>query len=303
MIVNGTNIRSLGVGFKATFQGAFDGVKPSYTNYATVVTSTTAAEDYGWLGDMPAIREWLGERVIHEMSASGYSLRNRSFELTVGVKKTAVEDDNIGIYGAQFAAMGKSGAIFPDKLLFALMSAGWSEKCFDGKPFFSKQHPIEIAGRKTVYANTDSDPGDTGAPWFLLDDGQFLKPFIYQERKKFQFVAKTDVSDDRVFFHDQYVYGMDGRCNVGFGLPQLCWASKKPLNAENYEVARAALGQMRGATGETLGVSGKVLLVGSTLEGAARRLLVNDYVAGGAANEWKGTARLDVCPLLPGPSA
>lgn len=302
MIVNGANIRHLGIGFQTAFKGAFGGVTPTYTKYATVVTSTTAAEDYGWLGDMPRMREWFGERVINKLSASGYSLRNRSFEMTVGVNKTAVEDDNIGIYGAQFVAMGKAGAIFPDELLFELMAAGWDEKCFDGKPFFSKEHPIEIGGEKTTYANTDFEAGDTGAPWFLLDDSQFLKPFIYQERKKFQFVAKTDVTDDRVFFHDEYVYGMDGRCNVGFGLPQLCWASKKPLTAENYEAARAALGQMRGSTGRQLGVSGKVLLVGGVLEGAARRLLNNQYAAGGATNEWQGTARLDVQPLLPGPT-
>lgn len=303
MIVTGASIRALGVGFNAAFQGAFSGVTPAYGRFSTTVNSTTGEEDYGWLNDLPAIREWIGERVIHELSASAYTVKNKSFELTVGVKRTAVEDDKLGIYGAQFTGMGRAAATFPDKLLFKLMAAGWTEKCFDGKPFFSTSHPIEIDGKKGVYANTDSVAGDTGAPWFLFDDSQFLRPWIYQQRKPFSFVAKTDIRDDNVFLHDRYLYGVDGRCNVGFGLPQLCWASKKPLNAENYEKARAALGQMKSDKGDLLGVSGTVLAVGSTLEGAARKLLNNEYASGGETNEWKGTARLEVVPFLPGPSA
>lgn len=298
MIVNGTNIRNLTVGFQAAFQGAFSGVQSAYGRFCTTVNSTTAEEDYGWLGDMPQIREWIGERVVHNLTASGYAVKNRPFELTIGVPRSAVEDDRYGIYATASRGLGEQAARFPDKLVFGLMADGWTKKCYDGQPFFSTDHPTDSG----VFANTDSDADDDGAPWFLFDDTQFLRPWIYQQRKPFAFVAKTDIRDDNVFFHDQYLYGVDGRCNVGFGLPQLCWGSKQPLNADNYEKARAALGQMKGSKGDLLGVSGKVLVVGSTLERAALKLLNNEKAAGGEDNEWKGTARLEVIPFLPGPS-
>lgn len=54
-------------------------------------------------------------------------------------------------------------------------------------------------------------------------------------------MRKDNPPDENVFYKREYIYGSDGRCNVGFGLWQLAYASKQPLTAENYEAARAAM--------------------------------------------------------------
>lgn len=61
--------------------------------------------------------------------------------------------------------------------------------------------------------------------WFLFCTSMFLKPFIYQERKKIKFVSLTKETDMNVFLKDEYVYGADGRCNVGYGFPQMAYGS------------------------------------------------------------------------------
>ena len=43
------------------------------------VPSTAAAENYGWLGQMPRIREWGGDRVVSSLDSFGYQIKNKKF--------------------------------------------------------------------------------------------------------------------------------------------------------------------------------------------------------------------------------
>lgn len=70
--------------------------------------------------------------------------------------------------------------------------------------------------------------------WFLACTKRPFKPFIYQEREKPRLVAKTKDNDDNVFFEKQFLYGIDFRCNVGYGLWQLLIGSK----GENEKISK-----------------------------------------------------------------
>lgn len=61
--------------------------------------------------------------------------------------------------------------------------------------------------------------------WFLLCTNRFLKPFIYQLRKKIKFVSLTKETDENVFMLDEYLYGADGRSNAGYGFWQMAYGS------------------------------------------------------------------------------
>ena len=70
MFVNQANLRGLNVTFSTAYNKAFDGVKTNYEKIATTVPSTTAETDYKWLGQLPQMKEWVGEREIQKMAAS-----------------------------------------------------------------------------------------------------------------------------------------------------------------------------------------------------------------------------------------
>lgn len=61
--------------------------------------------------------------------------------------------------------------------------------------------------------------------WYLLDASRAIKPFVFQERKKPQFVAITDPHSEKVFMGKEYIYGVDARGNAGYGLWQLAYGS------------------------------------------------------------------------------
>lgn len=290
------NLRTLGTGFNAAFKMGEGQAKPMWNRVATEVPSSTSKEEYGWLGKVPGMREWLGARVVQNIQEYDYSIKNKDWELTIGVDRNDIDDDNVGIYTPLFMEMGRSTAAHPDELVYGLLKAGFSTPCYDGQYFFDTDHPVLAAdGTVTTVANTD---GGSGTPWFLIDDSRALKPIIYQMRKRPQFVAKDKVDDDNVFELKEFRYGVDGRYNVGFGFWQFAWGSKQTLDATAYKNARAALQGMKGDYARPLGVMPKLLVVPPSLESAALKLVNNELGANGETNEWKGTAEVLVVPWL-----
>ncbi len=155
---------------------------------------------------------------------------------------------------------------------------------------------LQVEANQTIsVANTD---GGTGPAWFLMDTTKPVKPLIFQEREPYEFTTMTQSDNPHVFLHDQFVYGVRARLNAGYGLWQLCWGSKQPLNAANYAAARAAMMNMRADGGSFMGVTPNVLVVPPSLENDGRRLLNTEYATGGESNPWKSTADLIVTPFV-----
>lgn len=106
MIITPQALRGIYTAFNTVFNKAFEGQHPTYEKVATVVPSTSESETYAWLGDIPGMREWIGEREIQNLSGSAYTIKNKDFELTVGVDRNAVEDDKIGLYNPSIQMKG-----------------------------------------------------------------------------------------------------------------------------------------------------------------------------------------------------
>jgi phage major head subunit gpT-like protein len=296
MIINQTNLADLFKGYKLIFQNAFNGVKNDYEQIAMVVPSSTSKEVYPWLGSTTRFREWIGARVLQNLMTHDFTIKNKSWENTVTVDREAIEDDTYGIFKPMFEQLGQDAKKHPNELIFSLLSAGFSSLCFDGQYFFDTDHPV--MNEDGSISSVSNFGGGSGPAWFLLDTSRFIKPIIYQVRKDYNFVAKDKETDDNVFDRKEYVYGVDGRSNVGFGLWQLAFASKQPLTPENYDAARTAMLSMRGDNGKPLGVNPCLLVVRPSQESAAKKILQAEKNDAGATNIYQNTAQLLSTPWL-----
>ncbi|MEO0681038.1 MAG: Mu-like prophage major head subunit gpT family protein [Pseudomonadota bacterium] len=290
-VVTPAVLTALMTGYRREFQAAYDAAHEDsfYRAVASVVPSATKSNTYGWLKDFPSLREWIGARVVKDMAAGSYVIENKDWESTVGIKRTDIEDDNLGLYGPMIGFMGDAAARKPDELIAALMAAGESTLCFDGQNFFDTDHPVapneDGTGTAVSVSNYDSGGGSPGDAWYLLDCSKPLKPFIYQNRKAPEFVAKTDPrTSDNVFTNNTFEMGVDMRSNVGFGFWQMAYKSKSPLNKANYEAARAALRGFTADGGRPLGIKPTHLVVPGTLEAAAKDVIKRMLIGGGDTN-------------------
>lgn len=290
-IITPALITSLRTGYSQAFQDALAATPTDWANVATRVPSSSTSNTYGWLGQFPKLREWVGDRVVKDMAASGYQITNKLYEGTVGVKRTDIEDDNVGIYTPLFAEMGRGAAAHPDELVFGLLAAGESALCYDGQNFFDVDHPIypnvDGTGTSALASNYDNGGASPGAPWYLLDCSRALKPLIFQERTAPELETLNSTQDEAVFVKDLYRFGVRYRCNAGFGFWQLAYKSKAALTAANFNAAWAAMASRPADGGRPLGVRPTHLVVPPTLRADALALIESQQIAGSSNPNYK----------------
>lgn len=297
MIVNVKNIKAIFINLKTTFQKAFDQTPSDWQKVAMKVPSTSKQNDYSWLGRFPKMRKWIGDKAVKALEAFNYSIVNDDFEATVEVDRNDIEDDQILGLAQQAQAAGQSAAELPSDIVFALLSQGFTNLCYDGQPFFDIDHPVNGVsvsnkGTKKLSAATqaaakasygvaraamrsfkdeegaslkvrptilvvppaledeanflmtaDRFPDNTpniykgtaevlvvleltsDTQWFLLDTTRPVKPLIYQERKKPEFVEQTDYNADNVFMRKKFLFGAEARAAGGYGFWQMAYGS------------------------------------------------------------------------------
>jgi phage major head subunit gpT-like protein len=292
MIINQATLQAAYKTFKVIFNQAFDGAPSMCDLVAMRAPSTTREQGYPWLGDFPGMREWLGDRVIKDLSAYDYTIKNKSYEATVGVDRDDIADDLLGLYNPMIQGLAQAAKEHPDIIVFALLKQAFTAKCFDGQYFCDTDHPW---GESQV-SNSD---GGSGEPWFLMDLRRPIKPLILQIRKTPEFVALDKPDDQENFMRKKFMYGVDDRKNVGFGLWPLCYGSKQTLNVASYAAARAAMMSFKREDGVTpLGVIPTHLVHGPSLESAAKTAIDAANQAGGASNIWYNTVKTVNVPWL-----
>ncbi|MCA8880384.1 MAG: Mu-like prophage major head subunit gpT family protein [Rhodobacteraceae bacterium] len=299
-------LTALNTGLKKSYQDAYAEMRVNavFERVSTTVPSGTTSTTYGWLGDFPALQEWVGDRVIKDMKAAGYEILNKLFEATVGVKRTDIEDDQYGHYAPLVASMGQEAAQHPDKMIAALIAAGDAATCYDGQYFFDIDHPVypnhDGTGVAASVSNYDDGGGSPGPAWYLLDTRKALRPFIFQERTRPEFTVLTDPKgNDQVFMKDQYLYGIRYRCNAGFGFWQMAYCSKGTLDAAGFAAARLAMRKFTADGGRPLGINPNIIMVSPDNEAAARALFETMLIGGGNSNPHYKAVEIIVNPWLP----
>lgn len=296
MIINRTNLQLLFTGYKASFQNAFAGVTPDFAPFTLEVPSVNSVEQYGWLGNSTAFREWLGDRVIQNLALHDYSIKNKSFENTVGVPRENIEDDSFGLFNPLMGQLGQDSANHPATLIYDLLAGGFAGKSYDGQFFFDTDHPV--TNKDNAETSVSNFQGGSGTAWYLLDTTRVLKPVILQKRKNYNFVAMDKETDDNVFMRKEYVYGVDARLNAGYGLWQLAYASKETLDASAFNDAFASMQSMTGDRGKKLGIQPKLLVVPPSLRDVALEIVKAERGANGATNINRNAVDVLVTPWL-----
>ena len=141
------------------FDNRVESATPFYPRVCTLVPSDGADEEYGMLGSVPGIREWVGDRVFNELRGAKFTVENKEWENSVRIKRTDIEDDRLGLYGPVLEQMGLEAATHPDELIFeTLIAGGESAACFDGQYFFDTDHSWGDSGTQSndlTYNATD----------------------------------------------------------------------------------------------------------------------------------------------------
>lgn len=120
---------------------------------AMPVDSGKDQEKYAWLGSVPRMREFVGERQINAMIESSYSIVNKTWESTLGIDRTAIEDDQCGQIRIRVQSLAQEAKRHVEELVFGMLSSGFASTCFDGQYFFDTDHVTVGADYQTAQSN------------------------------------------------------------------------------------------------------------------------------------------------------
>lgn len=295
MIINRTNLDTLFKAYNGAFRQGLIGQQANsmWMQVAMETMSTTAAEVYPWLGKIPGMKEWVGERIVENLRQHTFEIRNKDYEDTIAVDRNSIEDDQYGVYAPMFQALGEAVMAHADELVWGLLKRGHETACYDGQNFFDNSHPVRGVG-------TVSNRGGNGAPiWYLMDLRRTFKPIVFQRRKRADNLIRKDRPDDEnVFMRREFIYGVDCRDNVGFGLWQMAYASSDALGETSFIAAYEGMESMRGDEGRPLGLKPTHLIVPPSQRSEATKLMMNELGSNGETNTVKGWAEVVVVPWL-----
>lgn len=291
MIVNREGMGILTTAYSAAFKDGLGRYTSQWDKIATRVPSKTRKNKYGWLGQFPRMEVWAGGRTYKAMSEYDYELVNEKFQAAIKVQRDDIEDDQYGVLSPLFEEMGYAAAVFPEELLFPLLLAGFSNKCYDGQNFFDADHPMG----STTFANMQSG---SSSPFYLFDTRRPLKALLFQDRRAFEFRALMNLEDFHTFDTDEFPFGVDGRCVGGYGLWQLAFGSQAGLTQNNFDAAYAAMMKVESDKNRKLGVKPTLLVTGPTNRAAALEVIEVERLANGASNPDYKCVDLLISPWL-----
>lgn len=280
MLINNATLQALRTGYQTKFQAGLGSAPDMTAPFVTPVSSTTKTETYGWLGDFPIFRKWVGAKRIKSLEERAYQLTNDDYEVSIGIHKFKIADDNLGLYGPIMEGIGRDAAKLRPRLVLDALKAGNTTACYDGQYFFDVDHVIN----GTTFANNDTSA--TVNAWYLMDLSHPLKPIIYQDRMAPQFVSNVNGNgnNDHLFATGEFLFGGEARGAAGYSYWQTSYRSTATLNAANYEAAKQVMATYTDDNGEPLGIKPTHIVVGNTNLAAAKNLFAIQNNAAGAGN-------------------
>lgn len=154
-------------GLKTVFGEVYQSCPAFWTDITTVVPSTKDTEQYGWLGATPGMNQFIDERRVADMATYSYAIQNKTWESTIAVDRTAVEDDLTGQLALRVRQMAEAAKTHLDSIVFSLLASGFSTACYDGANFFGT-HTSGAPGATFTQSNKLTAEALTGA---AIQDG------------------------------------------------------------------------------------------------------------------------------------
>ncbi|MCQ8182222.1 Mu-like prophage major head subunit gpT family protein [Methylomonas sp. SURF-1] len=118
-------------------------------------TSDQESETYAWLGQSPAMREWVGARQAKGLTENGITIMNKKFESTLEIPVDWIRRDKTGQIQVRIREMAERANSHWASLLSTLIINGESAVCYDGQYFFDTDHTEDDSGVQSNKINTD----------------------------------------------------------------------------------------------------------------------------------------------------
>lgn len=139
----------LEAGLKAVFFESYNAAPGDWEKISTIVPSTQETEKYAWLGSVPGMREFIDERHPAGLMEHSYTIKNKTWESSISVDRSALEDDLYGQIKIRVQSLTEETRRHQDELVFTMLKDGFTSVCYDGQYFFDTDHSEGESGTQS----------------------------------------------------------------------------------------------------------------------------------------------------------
>ena len=178
MDINAANLAAMQKTFNTAFQQGLTWTPPAPIDFAVRdFPSTTAANFYAWLEQIPGFRQWVGDRVFKNVRSQKFEIVNLPFEDSVSIGRDEIEDDQYGVYTPMVQMMAEAWQLKKYQLAIEVLTG--NSDCFDGKAIFATDHAYgdnTIANLVTdALSKTSFEAAFTTAAAFKFSNGELCR--------------------------------------------------------------------------------------------------------------------------------
>lgn len=268
-----------------------------YPPFTTTINVNGAHSVHRWVDAMKGLREWIGDRIINDISTSGFEVLSKLWEHTFGVDKFDIRDDNVGLYGPVVGLQVAAALRHKDRLAADLLNDNTAIG-YDGKPLFATDHPTEDQSDQSNLLTAGGGKGK----WYVFDSRAPLKMVLLQQTDELTQTAITDPKSETVFLTHKFLWGLEARYAIAPGFWQSCIRSDAAITESSVDLAVTAVQEFYDLNLDPLGVMPDTIMVGPKNRLTAEKALKDSLIATGGTNTAARTGLITniiVNPYLP----
>lgn len=232
------------------------------------------------------------------------SLTTKEWQDNLTVPKRDLDSRNGDLYRLKAQTMVRGVPRWMDQQVSKLLKSSggaFTASSFDGVPYFSAAHPMNLAGEDIAnYGNLDS--GGAGDYWYLFDTS-LLKPVLMNWKKKPE-MENLGPDSEHCIINKQVIWNLYADAGFGMSLWHFGYASNQALDETHFDAARVAMQKVptyakTDGDSALMGVMPNLLIVGSSNQLKAQKLIQSATINGGDPNPLYNSVQVLALPMLP----
>ncbi len=124
-----------------------------FQDVATVMPVSSTVTEFKWLGDVPKMKKWIGQRALNKLRAETHQIRTENWANGIEVERDDLDDDKLGLIRPRIEQLAAEGMWHIEDLVFDIINdaitaagAGSLALCYDGQPLFDTDHTASGSG-------------------------------------------------------------------------------------------------------------------------------------------------------------
>lgn len=229
-MLDAAKILANSVSFNTRFQRVLEETENDrrtlYTKIASVFPSDNPVETYSWLGQVPQMKRWIGDRELHKLRAEKYAITNYDWANGIEVTKDDLRDDKLGLVASRIGDLAKQGVKAVDRQVANILNNAFTSTGglgYDGQYLIDTDHQVLGGGGGTAQSNS---AGTTALDEDAFEAGLAAMGGIKDENGETAGISPTHLvvgygawrAARRIIGAD---YNADGLDNLNKGLVQL----------------------------------------------------------------------------------